>query len=217
MNSTAEAVNFECPKGFSKEDAQSQLYFEDIDDDSELWLVRVPNDMDPNDLENQVISMNKHSEILGGSDGKFYECFTEKCVMPNVCLVLPHKEDRTLEEIRKPFKGSLLVTDYVMDNVVKMEAEENEPKKEPTTEEQQNGDTSPRKKSKSHKSSKENKNKEDLDLSFNLNLEDDDQASSSQQKTSKKSKKKKSRDSDSLKVEPMSDADEFPNCKSQKK
>ncbi|CAL1294832.1 unnamed protein product [Larinioides sclopetarius] len=217
MNSAAEAVNFECPKGFSKEEAQSQLYFEDIEDNSELWLVRVPNDMDPSDLENQVISMNKHSEILSGSNEKFYECFTEKCVMPNLCLVLPHKEDKTLEEVRKPFKGSLLVTDYVMDNVIKMETEEIEPKEEPIAEEEQNGDTSLRRKSKSNKSSKEDKNKEDLELPFDLNLGDDNQASSSQQKSSKKSKKKKSKDPDSLKVEPMSDADEFPNCKSQKK
>ncbi|XP_055925182.1 uncharacterized protein LOC129957070 [Argiope bruennichi] len=216
MNSTAEAIDFECPKGFTKEDVQSQLYFEDIDDDSELWLIRMPSDMDPNVLENQRISLDKSSEILGGNDGKFYEYFTEKCAMPNLCLVVPHKESKILEELKKPFKGSILVTDYMLvdtDTSVKTEVEESGMEKENNVSEQQNEDTSVRKKSKSHKSSKD---KEDMELSFNLNLEDNHEDNSSLEKPTKKSKKKKSKDSDTMKVEPMSDADEFPNCKSQK-
>ncbi|GIY87583.1 uncharacterized protein CEXT_298301 [Caerostris extrusa] len=120
---------YECPKGYFKEDIQSQLYFDDLHEDSELWLIRVPNDINPTDLENHQITLNNESEILQGNDGKYYKCDIDKCYMQNLRLVLPDKETKQLKEVNKSFKGSIQITEYelpikIAEDDIKMELEE---------------------------------------------------------------------------------------------
>ncbi|GFU32520.1 uncharacterized protein NPIL_16111 [Nephila pilipes] len=221
MNGSVEFANFECPKDFSKEDVQSQLFYEDLDDDSELWLIRAPKDMELAVLENQLITLDDESNVVSGSDGKSYEYSTEKCLMPNLRLVLPHKGSKNLEEVNRQFQGSILITNCVMPNVsVKMEIEKNGVENELSSNAiKKNVETSVRKNTKSRKSdegSSSNQFESELITLSDLQL-DNSQISSSQKKLSKKHKKKKSGDTDFFKVEPVSDVDEFPKCLSQRK
>ncbi|GFS58848.1 uncharacterized protein TNIN_418651 [Trichonephila inaurata madagascariensis] len=219
MNSSVEHANFECPSGFSKEDVDSQLFYEDLDDDSELWLIRAPNDMEPNVMENQRMILGGESNIINGSDGASYEYFVEKCAMPNLSLVLPHKESKDLEIAKNKFQGSILITNCIMPDVsVKMEVAENGLGNESSNAIEEDSEISQRKKSKKSKKSdkkcKTNQWRSELNSLIDLNL-DSDQISTPQ-KLPKKHKKKKSAQMDFCKLEPMSDLDEFPNCKSQK-
>ncbi|GFQ83156.1 uncharacterized protein TNCT_386261 [Trichonephila clavata] len=218
MDSKVEPANFECPSGFSKEDVDSQLFYEDLDEDSELWLIRAPSDMEPNVIENQYMILGGESNVINGSDGASYECFVEKCVMPNLRLVLPHKESKDLEVINNKFQGSILITNCVLpDASVKMEIEENGQDNGSSNAIEEDNDVSSRKKSKKSKKNdkgcKTNQWESELNSLSDLYL-DGDQISTPQNFSKKH--KKKSTKSDSCKQEPMSDLDEFPNCKSQR-
>lgn len=182
MNSGLENGGFECPRGFSIEDVASQLYLEDLDEDSELWLVRMPSDVDPSTLENQQIDLSNDLNKISNGDNSF-DCISERCKMPNLSLVLPQKESRRLTRVKKTFQGSILLCDAVMegnDLQVKIEYEGETVREENNEETDDNfvnneemDDNFVKPKSKKHKHSKQHRAAHSEDDDLPVKMEDD--------------------------------------------
>lgn len=208
---------------FVEEEAiESQLYHEDLSEDDELWLIRMPPSIELSQLDRKKIFLsdntgNQNIKNIKTENGMLLECLSENCEIPNLNVVLPQKSDKKLRAVNKKFKGTILIS-VEGNNGIKSEME-NELKVKSENELQE--DTSSANEGKKRKKKK----KQHLNLSensdVNYNTEDSESISSS---SKKKHGKRKSDISENMslgvKIENelfSMDLDSFPMCNSQKK
>lgn len=104
---------FECPPGFQEEEVDGQLCLENIGEDSELWLIRMPSDIELSTIDRKKLCFSDASNPtqFETETGRVLECYVDKCEMPNIRLVLPQKSDKKLRDVKKVFKGSILISE----------------------------------------------------------------------------------------------------------
>lgn len=121
--------NFNIPPGFAVEEIKGQLYLEDLEEDDELWLIRMPCDIELSTLDKRKIFLSSETEGLSiknfkTESGKLLECCAETCEISNTCVVLPKRQDGHLCTVKKAFKGSVLVSEGLsLNNEVEIKSE----------------------------------------------------------------------------------------------
>lgn len=121
--------SFNIPPGFSVEEIKGQLYHDDLEEDDELWLIRMPCDIELSNLDKRKIFLSNETEGLSiknfkTESGKSLECCAETCEISNTCVVLPNKQDGHLHTVKKAFKGSVLISEGLsLNNQIEIKSE----------------------------------------------------------------------------------------------
>ncbi|XP_071041378.1 uncharacterized protein, partial [Parasteatoda tepidariorum] len=192
LSMSSNSSDFQCPNGYVKESITPQLFYEDLDEDSEIWLIRVPSDLNPTAIENQKIILDGDQHILECDENSRFEYISDPVEQTKLSIILPQKSDGKLRSVKKGFAGSVFFNeDIIIENSeVKIEVDN-------TSANDLNFSSSAL--------------CEGFENSFSIQALDNPNSSVE----SKKSKKKK-RSSLKIKREKTSDADEFPECNSQR-
>lgn len=121
--------SFNIPPGFTVEEIKGQLYHDDLEEDDEFWLIRMPCDIELSNLDKRKIFL---SDETGGlsiknfktESGKSLECCAETCEISNTSVVLPNKQDGNLHTVKKAFKGSVLISEGLsLNNQIEIKSE----------------------------------------------------------------------------------------------
>lgn len=121
--------SFNIPSGFAVEEIKGQLYHEDLEEDDELWLIRMPCDIELSTLDKRKIFLSNETGGLNiknfkTESGKSLECCAETCEISNTCVVLPKKQDGRLHTVKKAFKGSVLISEGLsLNNEIEIKSE----------------------------------------------------------------------------------------------
>lgn len=121
--------SFNIPPGFAVEEVKGQLYYEDLEEDDELWLIRMPCDVELSTLDRQKIFLSDNVgdvtiKKFESVDGKSLECVAETCEISNTSVILPKKENGQLHAVKKVFKGAILISEEVsLNNETKLKYE----------------------------------------------------------------------------------------------
>lgn len=122
--------NFNIPPGFTVEEIKGQLYLDDLEEDDELWLIRMPCDIELSTLDKQKIFLNETEGLsvknFKTESGKSLECCAETCEISNTCVVLPKRQDGHLCTVKKTFRGAVLVSEGLsLNNEIEIKSENN--------------------------------------------------------------------------------------------
>lgn len=120
--------SFNIPPGFAVEEIKGQLYLDDLEEDDELWLIRMPCDIELSTLDKQKIFLSETDGLsiqnFKTESGKSLECCAETCEISNTCVVLPKRQDGHLCTVKKAFKGAVLVSEGLsLNNEIEIKSE----------------------------------------------------------------------------------------------